>query len=42
MTETVLKNFYVNNCLKSVSSRAVAVRLRVELIVVCCPEVVFD
>ena len=31
MIETVLKNFYVNNCPKSVSSRAIAVRLTVEL-----------
>ena len=31
MIDTALKNFYVDNCLKSVSSRAVAVRLRVEL-----------
>ena len=29
--DTVLKNFYVDDCLKMVSSRAVAVRLRVEL-----------
>ena len=29
--DTVLQNFYVDDCLKSVSSRAVAVHLRVEL-----------
>ena len=29
--DTVLKNFYIDDCVKSVSSRAIAVRLKVEL-----------